>query len=338
MIRGFFRWALTLTFLAILGSAGLIGWRFLQFTQKKIAFETPHTITINSGASMVKIAQVLQAPPIGGESWQWILLAKIKRADRSIKAGDYVLSGTLTVTDIIDKMVRGDVLLQGVRIPEGKTIAEILALLEKNTLLINDIKGLSMQALAEKINAPVSNLEGWLYPDTYRLLRGTKMSEVISMAYLAMQKKIQNAWQNRRADSPLQNIYEALILASIVEKESGRADDRGLIASVFINRLKANMPMQSDPTVIYGLGEQFNGNLTRAHLLAPTPYNTYTIARLPPTPIASVSESSLQAVVNPPESSYYYFVARGDGSSAFSRTLSEHNMAVNTYQRSGSKR
>lgn len=333
MIRFLARWLLTFILLSLLGVAGVIGGRFWRFSQNTITLAAPQTITIHAGEKMGEIARTLQEHQLGGDSWQWVLLAKMKRADRSIKAGDYLLSGSITPTDVLDKMVRGEVLLQEVRVPEGKSLREILASLGKNSLLDNDVANLSEQAVAEKLQAPSGSLEGWLYPETYRVLRGTKVSDILRMSFKTMQKRVAESWAERDPGIAAASMEEALILASIVEKEAGPTDDRGLIASVFDNRLKANMPLQSDPTVIYGMGVKFKGNLTRNDLQTPTAYNTYTIPRLPPTPIASVSMASLQAVLHPPQTAYYYFVAQGNGSSAFSRNLAEHNQAVNTYQR-----
>jgi UPF0755 protein len=197
------------------------------------------------------------------------------------------------------------------------------------------VLGLDGAALMQKIGAEATAPEGWFFPDTYFFAAGSTDAALLARAHRLMRARLDAAWAARAPGLPLAGPYEALILASIVEKETGRAADRPLIASVFINRLKLGMRLQTDPTVIYGVGPKFDGNLRRRDLDTDTPYNTYTRAGLPPTPIALPSQGSLDAVVNPPRSDYLYFVARGDGSSQFSTNLADHNRAVAKFQKGG---
>jgi UPF0755 protein len=199
------------------------------------------------------------------------------------------------------------------------------------------VVGLPQADLAQRIGVPIApggNLEGWFFPDTYFFANGSPDLALLVRAYRLMQRRLDAAWSRRAPDTPLKDPYSALILASIVEKETGRAADRPLIASVFINRLRAAMRLQSDPTVIYGMGTSFDGNLRKRDLETDTPYNTYTRDGLPPTPIALPGQASLEAVVNPPKTDFLYFVSRGDGSSEFSANLSDHNRAVARFQTS----
>jgi UPF0755 protein len=206
---------------------------------------------------------------------------------------------------------------------------------EAHPFLEQDATGLSDAEILQRIGAAETHPEGLFFPDTYLFDKHSSALALYRRAYQAMQQRLQREWETRQAGLPLASPYEALILASIVEKETGRPEDRGLVASVFVNRLRIGMRLQTDPTVIYGYGEAFEGRLRRRHLDTDHPWNTYTRAGLPPTPIALPGMDSLRAALQPPASEYFYFVSRGDGSSQFSRNLAEHNRAVNRYQRGG---
>lgn len=330
IIRFLFRWLLTLIFLFIIGFAGIVAYDFWQFSKKD--FTIPRTtITINRGDDLKKVIDTLLANGLDGRSWQWILLAKIKKAEHNIKAGEYLIEGKTNAVELLDKLVKGDFLLLSVRIPEGKTFAEIRKIFAKNSSLIQDIPNLSDEELIIKNGIKAPKIEGMLFPDTYRVLSNSSDTEIIKLSAQKMQKLLDELWLIRAENLPFSDPYQALILASIVEKESGHSDDTPLVASVYINRLRINMPLQADPTVIYGMGENFKGNIRKVDLETYTPYNTYKINGLPPTPISTVSKASLQAVLNPPTTRYLYFVSKGNGRSYFSETLAEHNQAVNTY-------
>ncbi len=252
---------------------------------------------------------------------------------RRIRAGSYEIGRGTTPIALLRKMVRGDETLAVVRFNEGWTFRQIRAELAKADALKPQSAAMNDAQLMEAIGAPGMVPEGRFHPDTYAYSKGSSDLAVLKRAYRAMQKRLDSAWAERAPDSPLKSADEALILASIVEKETGIAADRGRVAGVFVNRLRIGMPLQTDPTVIYGLGTAFDGNLRKRDLQADSAYNTYLRAGLPPTPIAMPGNLSLLAAVRPDPTKALYFVSRGDGSSEFSETLAEHNRAVNRYQR-----
>ena len=252
---------------------------------------------------------------------------------RRIRAGSYEISRGTTPMSLLNKMVRGDESLATVKLLEGWTFKQFRAELAKAEALKPTTAALSDAELMAALGAPGIAPEGRFYPDTYAYSKGSNDIAVLKRALHAMQKRLDDAWAQRGADTPLKSPDDALALASIVEKETGAAADRGRVAAVFANRLRIGMPLQTDPSVIYGLGDAFDGNLRKRDLQADTPFNTYTRGGLPPTPIAMPGKASLWAAVRPDPSPALYFVARGDGSSEFSATLAEHNRAVNKFQR-----
>jgi UPF0755 protein len=255
---------------------------------------------------------------------------------RRIRAGSYEVEPGITPRQLLERMVQGDETLETVRLIEGWTLRQWRAELARSPRLKPTTAGLTDEQLMAALGAPGEPAEGRFFPDTYAYSRGVSDLLVIQRAYKAMQQRLASAWAERAPDTPLKSPAEALILASIVEKETGQAADRARVAGVFANRLRIGMPLQTDPTVIYGLGIAFDGNLRKRDLQTDTPYNTYTRGGLPPTPIAMPGLASLRAAVNPAPTKALYFVARGDGSSEFSETLADHNRAVNKYQRGGS--
>ena len=252
---------------------------------------------------------------------------------RKIRAGSYEVERGVTPRTLLNKMVRGDEVMATVRLIEGWTFKQFRAELARAPDLKQTTAAMSETELMAAIGAPGIAAEGRFYPDTYAFSKGASDLAVLKRAYRAMKQQIDLAWAERPPNTPLRSADEALTLASIVEKETGAAKDRGLVAGVFNNRLRIGMPLQTDPTVIYGLGDRFDGNLRKKDLLADTPYNTYTRAGLPPTPISMPGRASLLAAVKPDATKALYFVARGDGSSQFSESLTDHNRAVNQYQR-----
>jgi UPF0755 protein len=264
-----------------------------------------------------------------GESF-WILGRLAGNAQR-IQAGTYRIDRPMTALDIIDKLARGDVVFVEALFVEGITLKQWLAQLAANPRVRQTVNGKTEDEIRGLL-AEEHPLEGWLFPDTYRFAPGTPDIEILKRAHSVMKRRVTEAWSARDATIPLKSSYEALILASIVEKETGLASERPVIASVFMNRIKRGMRLQTDPTVIYGMAERFDGNIRKRDLATDTPWNTYTREGLPPTPIAMPGMASLRAATHPAESSYLYFVARGDGSHEFSRTLEEHNRAVAKYQ------
>ncbi len=264
--------------------------------------------------------------------YQWF---RLSGQARRIRAGSYEIDAGATPRSLLAKMVQGDETLERVRFIEGWTLRQLRAELAKAPYLKPATAGLSESELMTALGSPGVPAEGRFFPDTYVYSRGVSDLTVLRRAHKALEARLADAWAARAADTPLKNSNEALVLASIVEKETGQAADRPLIAGVFVNRLRVGMLLQTDPTVIYGLGERFDGNLRKRDLLADTPYNTYTRAGLPPTPIALPGMASLRAAVRPQSTKALYFVARGDGSSVFSDSLADHNRAVNQYQRGG---
>ena len=280
------------------------------------------------------VGQELVGAGVLRSSLPLVALARYKRVDRSIKAGNYEIAEGVTLRGLLDKLTQGDVMQTALTIVEGSTFAELSQALATSPAISKSVAGLPEAELAQKIGVPAGNLEGWFFPDTYFFATGSPEVALLVRAHRLMQRRLDAAWSRRAPDSPLKDPYSALILASIVEKETGRAADRPMIASVFINRLRAGMRLQSDPTVIYGMGASFDGNLRKRDLETDTPYNTYTRDGLPPTPIALPGQASLEAVVNPPKTDFLYFVSRGDGTSEFSTNLSDHNRAVARFQSS----
>jgi UPF0755 protein len=256
---------------------------------------------------------------------------------RKIRAGSYEIGRGITPITLLNRMVRGDESLSTVKLLEGWTFRQWRAELAKAEALKPTTTALSDADIMTALGAPGAAPEGRFFPDTYAYSKGSDDLAVLKRAFRAMQKRLDDAWAQRAADTPLKNPGDALVLASIVEKETGSAADRGRVAAVFSNRLRIGMPLQTDPSVIYGLGEAFDGNLRKRDLLADTPFNTYTRGGLPPTPIAMPGKAALLAAVRPDPSPALYFVARGDGRSEFSQTLAEHNRAVNKFQRGKSR-
>ena len=328
------RTAFGLLALATLAVAlGIGAWAWLWLDRPLPLAADPVELSIGPGASPRQVADgwvkagVRASPRALYEYFRW------SGESKRIRAGSYEIGAGTTPRSLLAKMVRGDESLATVRFIEGWTFRQIRAELERTSDLAATTKGLDDATLMQRLGLPGLSPEGRFHPDTYAYAKGSTDLAVLSRAARAMQRRLDEAWRERAADTPLQSPDQALTLASIVEKETGVEADRGRVAGVFANRLRAGMPLQTDPSVIYGLGESFDGNLRRRDLLADGPYNTYTRSGLPPTPIAAPGRASLLAAVRPEPTKALYFVARGDGSSEFSETLAEHNRAVNRYQR-----
>lgn len=298
---------------------------------------TPVDLEVEPGQSARQVAQSTVDAGLSVSPWLLYQWFRWSGESRQIRAGSYEIQPGTSPAQLLRKLVDGDQSLARLRLIEGWTFRQVRAELARTTTLKAESATLSDAALMERIGAPGSAPEGRFFPDTYTYAKGSSDLAVLRRAHVAMRKRVEAAWSQRAADSPLKSPDELLTLASIVEKETGRAEDRPMVASVFVNRLRIRMPLQTDPTVIYGLGERFDGNLRRKDLQTDTPYNTYTRAGLPPTPIALPGRDALMAVVQPANSKALYFVARGDGSSQFSDTLADHNRAVDKYQRKAAR-
>ena len=318
--------ALMLTFLAVSACAGWFALRPVAMRSQPTAFSVP------AGASLRTAAQVIEAAGIDLPAWRLELLGRLLGRATKIKAGSYEVEESLTALALLDKLTRGDVTQGELVLVEGKTFRQFRTALNEHPDLAHDsLKLTDMQILA-RLGAPESHPEGLFFPDTYLFNKGGSDFDVLRRAYKAMQPRLAAAWDGREISLPLKTPYELLILASIIEKETGLPADRPQVAAVFVNRLRRGMLLQTDPTVIYGRGERFDGNLRKVDLQTDTRWNTYTRPGLPPTPIAMPGLASLQAAAKPPPSDRLYFVARGDGSSVFSASLNEHNSAVARYQ------
>ncbi|MFO7808023.1 endolytic transglycosylase MltG [Guyparkeria sp.] len=307
----------------------------MHYWQKPLARD-PATVTVESGQSMPRIAASIHEvqPAIPTRAIDWT--ARFRGQARSIQAGEYEIRPGERLASLLDRMVAGDVIEYRFTVPEGVTAQAFLDRLAEAPRLRRTIDELTPQAVIDSLDLPVDHLEGWLYPDTYQYPAGTSDRALIRRAFQQMREALDAAWVARADDLPLDDPYEALILASVIEKETGISGERGEVAGVFVNRLRLGMRLQTDPTVIYGMGDDYDGRLYSRHLREDTPYNTYTRDGLPPTPIALPSAASIEASTRPAQTEALYFVADGTGGHAFSRTLKEHNRAVarwRAYQR-----
>lgn len=317
--------------LGALAAAASVWWWQNPLPLRPPAGQKVLDVTVPAGASARGVAEALVAAGVDTPAWLLHLGFRASGDSRRIKAGSYEVEAGATPQSLLDKLVRGEQALRQVTLVEGWTFRQVLAALRAAEHLEDDIGPLPSSALMAQLGFAGRHPEGRFFPDTYRYAKRSPASGVLRQAAQAMQQQLDAAWAQRQPGLPLKSADEALILASIVEKETGQPADRGLVASVFINRLRIGMRLQTDPTVIYGLGERFDGNLRKRDLEADTPYNSYTRAGLPPTPIAMPGKAALLAAVQPPASNALYFVARGDGSSQFSATLDDHNRAVRQY-------
>ena len=296
---------------------------------------SPFDFEVRQGASLASVARRLRDAGVLPHAAALTWLARLQGADRTIKAGSYEIEQGITLPGLLAKLTQGDVTQTAVTIVEGTTFADLRRALGDNAKITHAAADLPDADLLARVGASETHPEGLFFPDTYFLATGSSDLALLTRAYRSMRERLAAAWAKRAPDLPLATPYEALILASIVEKETGSASDRPLIASVLVNRLRRGMRLQTDPTVIYGMGTRFDGNLRKRDLEEDTPYNTYVRDGLPPTPIALPSQAALDVAVNPPKTAYLYFVSRGNGTSEFSASLPEHNRAVAKYQKGG---
>jgi UPF0755 protein len=325
--------------LSMIAAAAAIGWFAFESANRRFA-ETELigtgrdvAIVIPRGTSFDGIvAKLAESQHTQASRWHWRWLAWRMGVARRLKAGEYALSQGTTPRDLLARMARGEVVQHRFTIIEGWTFRDLRAALARDPVLIATIEGRTDAEVMALIGAAGVPAEGRFLPDTYLFPRGTRDIDVLRRAHRALERALDRAWNARADDLPLASRDELLVLASIVEKETGRVDERREVAGVFTRRLKLGMRLQTDPTVIYGVGAAFDGNLTRRHLETDTPWNTYTRAGLPATPIAMPGVAALEAAANPRETDALYFVARGDGSHEFSATLDEHNAAVRRWQ------
>ena len=331
-----------LILLLILSSVGFWGYQKLtEFVHTPVNVTQDQLLTIERGTTGSKLAALLEQEKIleHADLLPWLL--KLQPQLNKVKAGTYSLTGVKNLQDLLNMINSGKEAQFSVKFIEGKTFKEWRKNLENAPHLKQTLQGKTDKEIMALLDIPAvakavyewNNMEGWLYPDTYNYTPNSTDLELLKRSATRLQKALDKAWNERDENLPLADPYQMLILASIVEKETGIAAERPQVASVFINRLKANMKLQTDPTVIYGMGESYTGNIRKKDLETITPYNTYMIEGLPPTPIAMVSESALQAVAHPAKTDFYYFVADGSGGHKFTRNLNEHNKAVQEYLR-----
>lgn len=334
-MRRLLRVLVALIVLGALAAGGLAWWgnKWLQEPiaglQERTTFEVPRGVHMRAVAAALHARGLLDQPDV------WIVWSRLMRRDSALKAGEYELQPGLTPKGLLALLSSGQVLLHSITFIEGSTFADVRNALVANEAVRNENAGRSDSDIMRALGEPLLHPEGQFFPDTYRFPRGTTDLELLTIAHRRMQHELRKAWDTRAADLPLASSYEALILASIVEKETGLERERAQIAGVFVERLRRGMRLQTDPTVIYGMGMTYAGDIRRTDLSRDTPYNTYTRTGLPPTPIAMPGLESLQAAVQPDVSGALFFVATGagDGSHYFSKTLAEHNLAVKRYLR-----
>ena len=319
----------------MLGAGGYVAWYVASPLEMKAL---PAEVEIPQGARFRTAVTQLQRAGIKIRPYHFEALARALGHSRDIKAGNYLIAQPVTPIELLDKLTRGDVTQAQVQLIEGWTFVQFRAALDASPDLRHDSSKLEDSEILARIQASEPHPEGLFFPDTYLFAKGASDLSVLRRAYHAMQRHLRNEWEARAPNVPYQSPYEALIMASIIEKETGRPEERDQIAGVLVNRLRIGMRLQADPTVIYGLGASFDGNLKKIHLLEDGPYNTYTRAGLPPTPIAMPGFASLHAALQPGQTNALYYVSRGDGSSQFSRTIEEHNRAVTRYQLGGRRK
>jgi UPF0755 protein len=318
-----------LLLLTVLGAGGYAAWYVkspVGMSAESVEIEIPPGTRFRGTVALLERSGVRVRPS------HFEVLARLLGRERDIKAGNYLLTQPITPVELLEKLTRGDVTQAEIRLIEGWTFAQFRQALDASADLRHDTQGIDDLEILKRIQASEGHPEGLFFPDTYLFARGSSDLAVFRRAYRAMHRHLDNEWKARAPNVPYKSPYEALIMASIIEKETGRPEERDQIGGVLVNRLRIGMRLQVDPTVIYGLGPSFDGNLTKVHLLEDGPYNTYTRAGLPPTPIAMPGRASLRAALRPGKTDALYYVSRGDGTSQFSRNLNEHNRAVSKYQ------
>ncbi|SCZ58961.1 endolytic transglycosylase MltG [Thiohalomonas denitrificans] len=324
--------------------AGLFaGWqlmRYQNFVEAPLNIEGEGTdIEVAPGTPFSILAARLEERGIISDDRLLVWLARFEGVAGDIKAGEYHVEPDTRPLQLLQQMVKGRVKQYSLTLVEGWTFAQVLDAIRGNPYLENTLADLDHEAIMERLGLAGEHPEGQFLSDSYRFPRGTRDVDFLRRAHRAMQSYLEAAWEKRDEDLPLQTPYEALILASIIEKETGVPEERPAIAGVFVRRLNRGMRLQTDPTIIYGLGEEFDGNLRRVHLRdSDNPYNTYRHSGLPPTPIAMPGREAIDAALHPADGKSLYFVSRGDGSHVFSATLEEHNQAVIKYQLKGRAR
>ncbi len=319
------------TFIVMFVVAGFLLYQFDKALNAPVALKQDSFLKVNPGSSISSFAKQL-------EDKQWIATrfwlrnyGRLFPQKANIKAGTYLIAKNSTLVELLAQLVEGKEHQFSVTFIEGTRFKDALAILAEHPYVKHSVKGNTIADISAKLGIKSKNPEGWLFPDTYAFTAGTLDLTVLQRAHKNMQSQLNQLWQQRSKNLPYKTPYQALIMASIIEKETSYIAEQPVISSVFVNRLRKRMRLQTDPTVIYGLGDRYAGDITRAHLREKTAYNTYRINGLPPTPIAMAGLSALKATLNPIKSDYLYFVSGGNGKHVFSKTLVEHNRAVRDY-------
>jgi UPF0755 protein len=324
-----------LLFLALAVFATAAGWLIYYADTPLQLPRTPLEFSLKQGSSLRSGAKQLTEIGVLDEPWSFIVMARVLGKAGEIKAGNYEFINNLTPYRLLTKLTKGDVTMKEIAFIEGWTFSQLRKALDDYPGIRHDSANLSDEAILKRIGATENSAEGLFFPDTYFFNDGISDLTILKRAYRTMESNLATVWETRAKDLPFSDTHQALIMASIVEKETAQVTERRMIAAVLINRLRLGMKLQADPTVIYGLGDKFDGNLRKRDLTGDTVYNTYIREGLPPTPIALPGLASIQATLNPADSKALYFVSRGDGTSHFSNSLEEHNRAVTKYQKSG---
>ncbi|MCK5895043.1 MAG: endolytic transglycosylase MltG [Endozoicomonadaceae bacterium] len=312
----------------------VLSWSSLMayLDERVSTFNEDTVFVVHAGESFGRASRRLEKQGILQSPDLFMLYARVIGKDTDLRVGEYLVKSDTTVGGLLDLLTSGRVMLHSATLIEGRTLEENIALLAQNQKMVFELEGLSGQEILKKLGFSDEFAEGMFFPDTYYFEAGDTDTSILRRAYLRMQKILAVEWGRKADGLPYDSPYQALIMASLIERETGVPEERGQIAGVFVRRLKKKMRLQTDPSVIYGLGRDYKGNLTRKHLRIYTPFNTYKVKGLPPTPIALVGRESIRAALHPEKDDTLYFVARGDGSHQFSRTLDEHNTAVRKYQ------
>jgi UPF0755 protein len=324
--------------LAAILMVAILVFQLLRFQHGNIALpQQPTIFLIKSGSNIKSIAQDLSMQKIIDDPWLFILLAKVKGVETRVRAGEYEIKVEMTPEELLEKFIQGSAIQYSLTVIEGWSFHQMLTAIEDDPVIEYTLGDKTDEEIMGLLGYPDQHPEGLFFPDTYRFPKGTSDVDFLRRAYQVMQKHLTREWNQRASGLPLQSSYDALILASIIEKETGAGFERPLISGVFNQRLKKNMRLQTDPTIIYGLGDKFDGDIRFRDLKKDTPYNTYLHAGLTPTPIALPGLEAIRAALHPAKTEALYFVSKGDGTHHFSATLEEHNAAVKRYQLKGHK-
>lgn len=333
LLKKVFTWLVVLVLLTLFSFVGCAYWLW-QWSQEAVLKQGEAIeFVIKPGSSIRTASAQLAQAGIPVNSLLFEVMARLQGQENRIKSGTYQLEPGKTPRDLLRKLVKGEFLTVKLTIVEGWTFAQMRKLINQHPGVTHETQFWSDRELLKKLGADAELAEGWFFPATYTVNKGSSDLQIYQQAWQTMQKNLQQAWAGRESGLPYETPYQALIMASIIEKETGHEADRDKVAAVFVNRLRLGMLLQTDPTVIYGMGERYAGKIRKVDLQTDTPYNTYTRVGLPPGPIALPGAAALQAALHPAASKALYFVARGDGTSQFSESLEQHNQAVDHYIR-----